>query len=180
MCAELTFAQPDLDSELDKSKEVSIRIVISDQKLYLLENKRVVKEYDVSSSKYGTGNKAGSNKTPVGMHKVVSKFGKKAKPNTIFKSRRNTGRIAEINYDTEKSSGDFITSRILWLSGLEEGVNKGRDIDSYLRHIYIHGTPDEGLIGNPASHGCIRMRNSDVIELFDLVPVGTIVNIQAE
>ena len=165
---------------LDKTRKLFIRVVIAEQTLYLLENDAVIKRYDISASAYGVGNKAGSNKTPLGMHKVVSKFGKNAELNTIFKSRKNTGRIAEINYDKQKTPGDLITSRILWLAGLEEGVNKGSGIDSYLRHIYIHGTPDEGLIGSPASHGCIRMRNSDVVELFDLVPVGTIVNIQAE
>jgi len=168
------------EERLNPDRELSIIIVIADQKLYLLENNIVVKQYDISSSKYGIGNKSGSNKTPLGIHKVAKKFGKKAKANTIFKSRRNIGRIAEINYDPRKSSGDFVTSRILWLSGLEEGVNKGNGIDSYLRHIYIHGTPDEGLIGIPASHGCIRMKNKDVIELFDLVPLDTIVDIKPE
>ncbi|MFQ6092176.1 MAG: L,D-transpeptidase family protein, partial [bacterium] len=101
-----------------------------------------------------------------------------AKIGAIFKSGLNTGEIAKIYTDSTDVQEDLITSRIMWLEGLEAGINKGRDIDSYDRRIYIHGTPEEGLIGVPVSHGCIRMRNKDVIELFDLVSKGTLVEIQ--
>ena len=90
----------------------------------------------------------------------------------------NTRRIAEIYIDSTDLEEDPITTRIMWLEGLEAGINRGKGIDSYKRHIYIHGTPEGGLIGQPASHGCIRMRNKDVIELFDLVSKDTLVEIQ--
>lgn len=154
-----------------------IDIIIREQTLYLFKGDSVVAQYPVSTSKYGIGSKAGSNKTPLGAHRVSQKFGKNAPINTIFKSRANTGKTASINYSATEQNADIITSRILWLEGLEEGVNKGRNVDSLKRYIYIHGTADEGLIGTPASHGCIRMRNADVIELFDAVPQGTPVNI---
>ena len=97
--------------------------------------------------------------------------------NIIFKERINTGRYAEIHHTDYDSDEDHVTSRILWLEGLEEGFNKGGNVDSFNRYIYIHGTPEEGLIGKKASHGCIRMFNHDVIELYDLVQEGTKVNI---
>ena len=123
----------------------------------------------ISTSKYGAGNKAGSNKTPLGLHRIVSKIGRNACIGTIFKRRRNTGKIVRFsNY-----SGDLITTRILRLEGLERGVNKGKGIDSFRRCIYIHGTPEEKFIGKPASHGCIRMKNRDIIHLFEIIKRGT-------
>lgn len=146
-----------------------IKVDISEQKLYLLDNEQVVKTYPVSTSKYGIGGTQGSNKTPLGRHVVAEKIGDGAPLNTIFKSRQNTGRLAKIDYDSEE---DYVTTRILWLQGLEQGVNLGPGVDSHKRYIYIHGTHEEALIGQPASHGCIRMRNQDVLELFNRVPEG--------
>jgi lipoprotein-anchoring transpeptidase ErfK/SrfK len=148
-----------------------IIISIKEQRLYLVKELKVVHECPVSTSKFGTGNKEGSNKTPTGLHRIVSKIGGNAKPGEIFKARRRTGQIAR----ARDSKADLITSRILRLEGLEKGVNRGRGIDTYERHIYIHGTPHEHLIGKPASHGCIRMKNRDIIALFKLVPRGTFV-----
>lgn len=88
---------------------------------------------------------------------------------------RNSGKTTEIGIDTKE---DLVTTRIMWLKGLEAGINKGKGIDSYNRRIYIHGTPEEGLIGRPASYGCIRMKNKDVIELFNLLKEGTLVEIK--
>ena len=157
------------------SKEsLVLKIIISKQRLLLIENREVKREYRISSSKYGIGNKAGSNKTPLGMHRVVSKLGRNACLGAIFKQRRNTGKIARIN----KDSGDLITTRILRLEGLENGVNRGKGIDSFQRCIYIHGTPEEKMIGKPASHGCIRMKNRDIIKLFNLVKRDTLVEIK--
>jgi hypothetical protein len=150
-----------------------VEINISRQRLYLYSDNRIIKSYLVSTSKYGVGNRFGSNKTPVGLHQIVSKIGRNAGAGTIFKRRRNTGKTAK----SCRGGGDFITTRILRLAGLEKGVNKGKGIDSYHRCIYIHGTPEEKLIGKPASHGCIRMKNSDIIELFDLVKRGSLVGI---
>ncbi|MDX9701964.1 MAG: L,D-transpeptidase [Candidatus Auribacterota bacterium] len=158
--------------------DMFIKVVIDEQKLYFIKGQAVISEYPVSTSKYGIGSKSGSNRTPLGNHRVAEKFGKDAPVNTIFKSRANTGKTARINHSPVPVNQDIITSRILWLEGLDDGLNLGRDVDSYKRYIYIHGTADEGLIGVPASHGCIRMRNADVIELFDNVPVGTKVIIQ--
>ena len=92
---------------------------------------------------------------------------------TIFRSRANTGKVAKILTEPIDVEEDLVLTRILWLEGLEPGVNRGPGIDSKSRYIYIHGTNEEGLIGTPASHGCLRMKNDDVIDLFDRVPVGT-------
>jgi lipoprotein-anchoring transpeptidase ErfK/SrfK len=134
--------------------------------------------YPVSTSKFGVGNRENSNKTPLGTHRVKMKYGDNAPLGTVFQARVNTGKVATIHTDSTDREEDLITSRILWLEGLEPGKNRGKGIDSYRRYIYIHGTPEEGLIGTPASHGCIRMKNQEVVELFEKVPVGTLVEIQ--
>jgi lipoprotein-anchoring transpeptidase ErfK/SrfK len=151
-----------------------IQIEISKQKLYLIRGNKPIKIYPVSTSKYGIGSIHGSSKTPLGLHRIASKVGRNARLGTIFKRRRNTGKIARIN----KDGGDLITTRILRLEGLQKGINKGKGVDSFKRCIYIHGTPEEKLIGKPASHGCIRMKNRDMIELFDLVKKGMRVKIK--
>ncbi|MDD4202203.1 MAG: L,D-transpeptidase [Candidatus Omnitrophica bacterium] len=155
-------------------KKILVTVNISKQKLLLYSDKKRIKEYKVSTSKVGIGNKYGTNKTPLGKHIISNKIGRVAKCGAIFKKRRNTGRIAKINKDT----GDLITSRILRLKGLEKGVNKGKNIDTFKRCVYIHGTPEERLIGKPASHGCIRMKNRDIIDLFKRVKKGVMVNIK--
>ena len=152
---------------------------ISEQRLYLVQNKLVLKSYPISSSKFGEGSIENSFKTPLGMHQIKEKIGEDVEENTIFISRVDTQKKANIIKDTFDSDNDFVTSRILWLDGMEEGKNKGQGIDSYDRYIYIHGTQEEGLIGTKASHGCIRMFNNDVIELFKQVQEGTNVLIKA-
>ncbi len=155
-----------------------LKVIVSRQKLLLLEKDIIVKQYLISTSKYGIGNKSGSNKTPLGDHIVCSKIGRGAPMGAIFVKRRDTSKIANIRRLKGVDSSDFITSRIIHLRGLENGVNCGEGVDSYKRYIYIHGTPDEWLIGKPASHGCIRMRNRDIIELFSLIKKGVLVRIQ--
>lgn len=150
-------------------------VKISTQELFLILDNKIEKCYQISASKYGVGSEAGSNKTPLGFHRVKYKFGDGAPLGTIFKARKNTGEIAKIFTDNTDKEEDYVTTRILWLEGLEEGKNKGKGISSFERFIYIHGTAEEGLIGNPASHGCIRMKNKEVIELFDQVPENSIV-----
>jgi hypothetical protein len=150
-------------------------ISIENQEMHHIKNGKVIKTYTISSSAYGIGNKSGSNKTPIGLHRVASKFGSKTPTNGIMKSRVFYGDIATIYNDTTKSKTDDITSRIFWLEGLEQDKNKGKGIDSYKRYIYIHGTSEEGRLGTPASKGCIRMKNKDVIDLFKIVKVGTLV-----
>ncbi len=151
---------------------------ISDQTLSWFEDGRLQRRYPVSTSKYGIGSRAGSNRTPLGMHYVRRKIGAGAPAGTIFRGRVDTGKVARIEHRPVATGDDFVTSRILWLKGLDAGRNRGDGVDSYARYIYIHGTHEEGLIGQPASHGCIRMRNADVIELFDRVPERTLVWIQ--
>jgi len=150
-------------------------VSITDQKLYHMLSREIIKTYNISSSKYGEGNSANSNKTPLGVHIIKEKYGEKTPINGRMIGRIFYGDIAHIYLDTITSKTDDITSRILWLEGTEQGKNKGDGIDSYKRYIYIHGTSEEGLIGKPASHGCIRMKNKDVIDLFKEVSIGTFV-----
>jgi len=158
---------------------LSIEIDISLQRLYLVDKSTIISSYPISSSKYGEGSKQNSFKTPLGSHMIKEMIGDQVPKNTIFISRINTQREAKIIHDQENSDNDYVTTRIMWLDGMEDGKNKGKGVDSYNRYIYIHGTHEEGLIGQKASHGCIRMFNSDVIELFSVVKKGTKVYIRA-
>ena len=156
----------------------SILIDISEQRLYLKKiDRTVIKSYSISTSFLGEGQVENSFKTPLGNHIIAQKIGENADIGTIFKERVNTGRIASIVKEKKDIPDDVITSRIMWLEGIDHGYNKGGNVDSFNRFIYIHGTAEEGLIGTKASHGCIRMFNEDVIELFKLVDKGTKVNI---
>jgi lipoprotein-anchoring transpeptidase ErfK/SrfK len=158
----------------DETSETAILLVkIDEQRLYLLQGDCVLCDYPVSTSRYGVGYKEGSFQTPLGAHNIAEKIGDDCQPGEIFKVRVPTGKLAEINTDTHETGQDVITSRVLWLRGLEPGINQGGDVDSYRRYIYIHGTAEEGLISQPASIGCIRMKNADVIDLYDRVTVGT-------
>jgi len=142
---------------------------IPSQQMFFIKKGEIVDIYSISSSYYGTGNKVNSLMTPLGKHEIYKKLGENLPENAILKGRVWNGAIAEIIKEPLDTDFDHVTSRILWLDGLEEGKNKGPGIDSRERYIYIHGTAEEGLIGKPASDGCIRMYNKDVIELFDLV-----------
>ena len=152
----------------EKTKKMLL-VSIAEQMLFLTENGNIVDRYPISTSMYGTGNKKNTNKTPIGLHQIKYKIGHKAPLGQIFRATSNTGEIAKIHTDKTDLSEDLILTRIMWLDGLEEGVNKGGDNDSFKRHIYIHGTNEEGLIGSPASHGCIRMKNEDIVQLFEQV-----------
>ena len=160
---------------LDANSNVNNRIIIdiSEQRLYLYEKDILKQSFPVSTSSFGEGSLENSFKTPLGSHEIKQKIGTNVPINTIFIARKNTNRKAKIINETIDSDDDFVTSRILWLDGLEEGKNKGSGVDSYDRYIYIHGTHEEGLIGQKASHGCIRMFNQDVIYLYDKVEEGT-------
>ena len=142
---------------------------ILSQQMFFIKKGEIVNIYSISSSYYGTGNKVNSLMTPLGKHEIYKKLGENLPENAILKGRVWNGAIADIIKEPLDTDFDHVTSRILWLDGLEEGKNKGPGIDSRERYIYIHGTAEEGLIGKPASDGCIRMYNKDVIELFDLV-----------
>ncbi len=143
-------------------------VLISNQRLYVLERDTIIRSYPVSTSKFGPGQKKDSFKTPLGLHRIYKKIGEGVPLGGVFAARKFTGEVAEI-----PSAGDLITTRILWLEGLEEGKNRGGDVDSRERFIYIHGTPEEHLLGKPASKGCIRMGNRDILELFKIVEEGT-------
>ena len=153
----------------DQSFENFIYVGVKRQELDLYQNGNHIISYPVSTSMHGAGTKAGSDMTPIGLHKIKEKFGSNAPIGGILKARKYTGEIARIHTEAIESGEDAITTRILTLEGLENGINKGGELDSYGRHIYIHGTVEEGLIGQPASHGCVRMKNKDVIDLFNRV-----------
>ena len=155
----------------------SIEISISEQRLYLYEENKLIRSYPVSSSAYGEGQVENSFKTPLGMHMIKTKIGTNVDKYHFFVSRQHIAQKAKIIHENLDSEDDYITSRIMWLDGLKDGFNKGTNVDSYSRYIYIHGTHEEGLIGKKASHGCIRMLNHDVLELYDLIPEETTVNI---
>ena len=159
--------------------KMKILVDISEQRLYLKNGEQILVSYPISTSKYGEGSKENSFKTPLGNHIIKEKIGENAPINTIFISRINTKNVAVIENKPKNTANDYVTSRIMWLEGEENGINKGPGIDSYERYIYIHGTHEEGLIGVKASHGCIRMFNVDVIDLYDRIYNGTKVIIRA-
>lgn len=152
-----------------------IYVAAKRQRLYLIEGDSIVKTYQVSTAENGIGNLQGSYQTPEGLHKIAEKVGEGLPLNTVIKSKIATDtRLAPL-LDPVKADSDYITTRVLHLRGLEDGVNSGTDKDSYTRGIFIHGTPEEGLLGTAASKGCIRMSNKDVVDLFNNIEVGTFV-----
>ena len=132
----------------------------------------------VSTSKYGTGSKNGSNQTPLGLHRIKDKIGGAMPINEVFIGRMPHGSLDECIERGVELPEDVITSRIMWLEGMQPGRNQGGYVDTYQRYIYIHGTSDEDQIGTPVSMGCIRMLNADIVELFRLVESGTEVMIE--
>lgn len=155
-----------------------IEISIPQQTLTLFDdNGGQVARYAVSTAANGVGCVKNSGCTPLGTHIVRAKIGDAAAENTVFVGRRPTGEIFTPALKLQFPERDWILTRILWLSGTEPGKNRLGNVDTMQRYIYIHGTPDETELGVPGSHGCVRMRNADLVELFDRVPVGTTVNI---
>lgn len=151
-----------------------IDISIAEQRLRLLDEAgAVLADYPVSTALNGAGEKKNSGCTPRGKHIVRAKIGAGKPLGTVFIGRRPTGELWSPELAAEHPARDFILTRILWLSGCEVGVNRLGEVDSMQRYIYIHGTPDTEPMGIARSHGCVRMRNADVIELFDRVPAGT-------
>jgi len=159
---------------------MQIDIKLALQSLLLKDDMgEILRVYPVSTAARGAGEMQGSLCTPRGRHIIRAKIGANQPRNMIFVGRRPTGRIYSAELGLNAPEQDWILSRILWLSGREPGINRLGNCDSMRRYIYIHGTPDERFRQRPESHGCIRMRNADVIELFDLVPPYTPVNIEA-
>lgn len=134
-------------------------------------------ETAIASAKNGVGQKNGSECTPLGSHRIRAKIGANQDSGSVFIGRRLTGEIYNQKLAIQFPQRDWILSRILWLCGNEKGVNRGSNVDTQRRYIYIHGAPDSHPMGIPSSHGCIKMSNKDIIALFDLVVVGTTVNI---
>jgi lipoprotein-anchoring transpeptidase ErfK/SrfK len=157
--------------------ERRIRIELGAQRLELLEGARVLAVWPVSTAAKGAGEREGSEQTPRGLHEIRAKIGAGAPEGTVFAGRRPTGEVCTPELARAEPDRDWVLSRILWLRGLERGRNRLGRVDSMRRYIYIHGTPDEASLGTRASHGCIRMRNRDVIALFDRVEPGTRVEI---
>lgn len=155
-----------------------IKISIDEQRLQFLDSGRIVMDVAVSTAANGPGELMHSECTPRGRHRIRARIGAGAAINTVFVARRATGEIYTPDLKQRYPDRDWMLTRILWLSGMEPGHNRFGDRDSMRRYIYIHGCPDEDAMGTPTSHGCIKMRNTGVIELFDRVAAGTQVLIQ--
>lgn len=150
-----------------------IEINLAEQRLRLHAGDAVLLDTPVSTAANGPGEENGSGCTPRGWHVVRARIGAGSAPNTVFIGRRPTGEILNPELRAAAPERDWILTRILWLSGLERGRNRLGAVDTMRRYIYIHGTPDDVPLGVPASHGCIRMHNADIIALFEQVPAGT-------
>ncbi len=156
-----------------------IEISIAEQSLKLFDDAgALLRSYPVSTSKNGPGELKDSFCTPRGRHIIRAKIGAGAAANTIFKGRRPSGEMYTNALADIHPGRDWILTRILWLSGCELGFNRLRNVDTMQRYIYIHGSPDSAPMGRPGSIGCVRMRNTDIVELFDLVAPGTPVEIR--
>jgi len=159
---------------------MKLRIDLTAQELELRDDgDTVLRRYPISSAANGPGEESGSYCTPRGRHVVRARIGAGQPPGTVFRARRPTGEMYSPELGAAQPERDWILTRILWLSGKEPGFNRLGSCDSMRRYIYIHGTPDETFEQAPRSHGCIRMRNADLVELFDLVPAYTPVEIVA-
>jgi L,D-transpeptidase YbiS len=158
--------------------DIELKVSISRQRLDVLKGEQVLASYAVATAKNGPGEEVNSECTPRGWHIIRAKIGMGAAPDTVFVGRRPTGELYTPAMRVQHPKRDWILTRIMWLSGLEKGKNRLGKQDTMRRYIYIHGCPDEDEMGVPSSHGCIKMRNAEVIELFDKVPVGTKVLIE--
>lgn len=157
----------------------NIIVSLTRQRLVLHEDGREVCSYAVSTSRYGPGERQDSQCTPRGLHRVRARIGQGLDRGAVLVGRRPTGEVHDAALAARFPDRDWILTRILWLCGCEPGRNRLGQVDSMRRFVYIHGTPDSEVMGVPFSHGCIRMRNDDVVDLFDRVIVGTLVDIQA-
>ena len=171
------------NENFNKKSDVHLVINIAQQHLTLYQDDKEVTQYTVSTAKNGIGSQQDSGCTPLGKHFIAKKIGANEPINAVFIGRVPTGERYSAELGERHPERDWILSRILWLSGLEEGLNKGSNAhggcDTYQRYIYIHGTPDSEPMGVPLSHGCIRMRNEDILELYEQVIEGVAVTIVA-
>ena len=155
------------------SNQYKLIVNIAEQSMQLMQRDELIKTYQVSTALNGVGEQMGSECTPRGEHIITEKIGAGCEVNTIFIGRVPTGEVYEKGMREEFPDRDWILTRILWLSGCEPGCNQGGEVDSHDRYIYIHGTPDDVDMTIPGSRGCVRMRNDDIIELFDRIEVNT-------
>ncbi|MDP4546684.1 L,D-transpeptidase [Marinobacter sp. MDS2] len=156
-----------------------IHISLADQSLRVLaDDGSLLASYPVSTALNGAGEQDGSGCTPRGRHYVRARIGEGQPLNAVFRGRRPTGEVYTPELAAAYPDRDWILTRILWLCGLEWQRNRGPGVDTFRRFIYIHGTPDTEPMGVPMSHGCVRMRNRDLLELFERAPVGMYVNIE--
>jgi UDP-N-acetylmuramate--alanine ligase len=158
---------------LNDPEELFLVQSIEAQRLFVCVKDAVIGRYEASTSRFGNGIRENSFKTPLGLHRITEKIGDGAPAGRIFKARKDTG----IDWDHHSIEDNLILTRILRLEGLEEGINRGTGVDSYERFIYIHGTNREDLMGTPLSHGCLALRNEDILRLFEIVKAGTLVYI---
>jgi hypothetical protein len=149
---------------------LALLVNIAGQTLSLFAQNHFSKTFPCSTSRFGIGQIEGSNCTPLGLHRIAEKIGAGAPAGTVFKARQIVGHTSQPEFTDAK-----ITTRILWLEGLEPGFNRGGNVDSQARYIYIHGTADQTSIGTPSSCGCIHLADADLVPLFDTVPAGTLV-----
>ena len=156
----------------------NITVSIDEQRLLLRASGKLLMDVAISTAANGPGEIIHSECTPRGRHVIRAKIGSGCPANTVFVGRRPTGEIYTPELKQRHPGRDWMLTRILWLSGLESGKNRSGEVDSMRRYIYIHGSPDEDPMGVPSSHGCVKMKNDEVIQLFDRVPVGTRVLIQ--
>lgn len=156
---------------MKKTKVIDIDVF--KQELCLLEQNTIIARYNISTAKNGVGEINGSECTPLGWHLIRAKIGVSAEENAVFVGRRETGEIFNEGLRKRNPQRDWILTRIMWLSGLEKGKNRGGEVDTMRRYIYIHGCPDKDSFLQPSSHGCVKMHNPDVIELFNNIDVGT-------
>lgn len=162
----------------EKHRVVPTRFIlvasVASQTLAFFQDGQFVRQFPCSTSRFGIGQTEGSNCTPLGLHRIAEKIGAGEPTGTVFKARQAIGHTSQPEFADAK-----ITTRILWLEGLEPGLNKGFNgavnVDSHARYIYIHGTADQAGIGKPASCGCIHLADADLIPLFDQLPSGTLV-----
>jgi UDP-N-acetylmuramate--L-alanine ligase len=171
--AQLNRIYKKLRQHLDNPEELFLVQSIETQTLLVCQKNTVVERYGASTSRFGNGIRENSFKTPLGIHRITEKIGGGAPAGRIFKARKDTG----VDWDRHSIEDNLILTRILRLEGLEEGINKGTGVDSYERFIYIHGTNREDLVGTPLSHGCLALRNEDILRLFEIVKEGTLVYI---
>lgn len=160
-----------------ENSQPQIMVLIAKQQLLLLDNGQIIGKYPVNTAKNGVGEQQDSGCTPRGKHQIRAKIGAGQVTGRVFVGRRPSGEIYSPALDRAHPDRDWILSRILWLSGLEPGVNRLGNVDTMRRYIYIHGSPDCCVTTEPQSHGCIRMINKDIIDLFERVDIGTQVDI---